>query len=151
MTNMKPPENRLHLLVVDDDEDDRLLIEEALERGHVARRVSYFKNGRELLDFLGEGELGKNGEPVEAFLVLLDLNMPVMDGRETLAVLKKSKKFRKIPVVVLSTSRAEEDVASSYDTGVNSYISKPAAFEDLVRITQSLKTYWVHTVEVPDA
>lgn len=139
----------VHVLVTDDDEDDRLLIGEALEDGKLNNPVSYFRNGRELLDFLEKEREEPGTFDSESYLILLDLNMPVMDGRETLGRLKTSEKFRKIPVVVLTTSKADEDIAQSYESGVNSYISKPVTFDGLVDVLRTLQKYWLQMVEFP--
>lgn len=145
------PAKLVHVLVTDDDEDDQLLIREAFEDGKLKNPVSFFSNGRELLTYL-KREMNANGTfRSGSYLVLLDLNMPVMDGRETLEILKQSDHFRKIPVVVLTTSRADEDIVQSYESGVNSYISKPVTFDGLVEVLRMLQKYWLHMVEVPNA
>jgi CheY-like chemotaxis protein len=149
MNNAQP--KPIHVLVTDDDEDDRLLIKEAFEDGKIMNPVSYFANGKELIDYLESEEEKPDRFSSGSYLILLDLNMPIMGGKETLDTLKKSEKFRKIPVVILTTSRAEEDIVASYESGVNSFISKPITFAGLVDVMKALKKYWLQVVEFPNA
>jgi len=139
------------ILICDDDEDDRLLTKQALEDAHVSNDVYFVNNGEELLDYLYQrgtyaGEMGKAPRPG---LILLDLNMPRVDGREALKVIKGDKGLHDIPIVVLSTSRLEEDVARSYQLGVNSFITKPVTFQGLVEAMNVLGRYWLKIVELP--
>jgi CheY-like chemotaxis protein len=139
------------ILICDDDEDDRLLTKQALEDAHVSNDVYFVNNGEELLDYLYQrgtyaGEMGKAPRPG---LILLDLNMPRVDGREALKVIKGDKGLHDIPIVVLSTSRLEEDVARSYQLGVNSFITKPVTFQGLVEAMNVLGRYWLEIVELP--
>jgi len=145
-TQSKP----VRILVTDDDEDDQLLIKEALQDGLIRNPVSFFANGKQLLDYLNQQQGHDANFQGSAYLILLDLNMPVMDGRETLTHLKNSSEYRKIPVIVLTTSRQEEDIMSSYDSGVNSYISKPVTFEGLVEVMKTVQRYWLQLVEFPN-
>ncbi|PCH63777.1 MAG: two-component system response regulator [Gammaproteobacteria bacterium] len=134
----------------DDDPDDQLLITDALLEARLANPIDFTSNGRELLQYLNrEGKYEKlKDEPLPG-LILLDLNMPIMDGREVLQILKNDDKFKSIPIVILTTSKAEEDVARSYDMGVNSFVIKPVSFENLVEMIQSLTEYWFHVVHLP--
>ncbi|OUR64282.1 two-component system response regulator [Methylophaga sp. 42_25_T18] len=134
----------------DDDPDDQLLVTDALLEARLANPIDFTSNGRELLQYLNrEGKYEKlKGEPLPG-LILLDLNMPIMDGREVLQILKNDDKFKSIPIVVLTTSKAEEDVARSYGMGVNSFVIKPVSFENLVEMIQSLTDYWFHVVHLP--
>ena len=138
------------ILMADDDADDRQLTKEALEEGRLINDVRFVEHGEELMDYLRRH--GKYAPPTEAprpGLILLDLNMPRKDGRAVLAEIKHDPEFRTIPVVVLTTSKADEDVYKSYDLGVNSYIVKPVTFEALVDILQTLEKYWFEIVELP--
>jgi CheY-like chemotaxis protein len=138
------------ILMADDDADDRRLTQEALEEGRLINDVRFVDNGEELVDYLRKQ--GKFAPPAEAprpGLILLDLNMPRKDGRTVLKEIKSDPDLRQIPVVVLTTSRADEDVYKSYDLGVNSYIVKPVTFEALVDILQTLEKYWFEIVELP--
>lgn len=138
------------ILMADDDSDDRQLTEEALEDARLINDILFVENGEELLDYLRHQ--GKYAPPVEAprpGLILLDLNMPRKDGRTVLAEIKQDPDLRTIPVVVLTTSKSDEDIYRSYDLGVNSYIVKPVTFEALVDILQTLEKYWFEIVELP--
>lgn len=138
------------ILMADDDADDRQLTREALEDARLINDIRFVENGEELLEYLRRQ--GKYAAPVEAprpGLILLDLNMPRKDGRTVLKELKQDPDLRTIPVVVLTTSKSDEDIYRSYDLGVNSYIVKPVTFEALVDILQTLEKYWFEIVELP--
>jgi CheY-like chemotaxis protein len=138
------------ILMADDDADDRALTKEALEEGHLINTIRFVEHGEELLEYLKR--TGRYAPPAEAprpGLILLDLNMPRKDGRAVLKEIKSDPDLRTIPVVVLTTSKADEDVYRSYDLGVNSYIVKPVTFEALVDILQTLEKYWFEIVELP--
>lgn len=138
------------ILIADDDEEDRMLEQEALEESGLLNPLRFVENGEELMDYL----LNRNGyENEEEYptpgLILLDLNMPKKDGREALKEIKDHPELRSIPVIVLTTSRAEEDILRTYNLGVNSFITKPVLFEDLVNIMKALSTYWFEIVKLP--
>ncbi len=138
------------ILMADDDADDRALTKEALEEGRLANTIRFVEHGEELLEYLRR--TGRYAPPADAprpGLILLDLNMPRKDGRAVLQEIKSDPDLRTIPVVVLTTSKADEDVYRSYDLGVNSYIVKPVTFEALVDILQTLEKYWFEIVELP--
>ena len=138
------------LLLADDDPDDRLLAQQALEKSRLANDLRCVEDGEELLDYLRRR--GKYADPKQSprpGLVLLDLNMPRKDGREALREIKSDPNLRDIPVVVLTTSKAEEDIARSYNLGVNSYITKPVKFTALVEVMKTLGKYWFEIVELP--
>lgn len=138
------------ILMADDDADDRALTKEALEEGRLMNTIRFVEHGEELLDYLKR--TGRYAPPADAprpGLILLDLNMPRKDGRVVLKEIKSDPDLRTIPVVVLTTSKADEDVYRSYDLGVNSYIVKPVTFEALVDILQTLEKYWFEIVELP--
>ncbi len=138
------------ILMADDDADDRRLTQEAFEEGRLINDVRFVENGEQLLDYLRhEGAYAPPAEAPRPGLILLDLNMPRKDGRTVLKELKGDPELRQIPVVVLTTSKADEDVYKSYDLGVNSYIVKPVTFEALVDILQTLEKYWFEIVELP--
>ena len=139
------------ILICDDDEDDRMLTKLALQDAHISNDLCFVEDGEQLLDFLyqrGEfgGELGRAPRPG---LILLDLNMPKLDGREALKIIKQDPSLCDIPVVVLSTSALDEDVARSYQMGVNSFITKPVTFSGLVEAMNVLGRYWLEIVELP--
>lgn len=141
------------ILIAEDDEDDYLLTLEALKEGGVNNEVHWVKDGDEVMEYLkslANGAKGNNGASGHLpGLILLDLNMPKKDGREALAEIKSNPKFRKIPVIVMTTSSAENDIAKSYDLGVNSFIQKPVRFNDLVGVTKAFANYWIKTVKLP--
>jgi CheY-like chemotaxis protein len=138
------------ILMADDDPDDRQLTKEALEEGRLINTIRFVGNGEELMDYLRkQGDYAPPAEAPRPGLILLDLNMPRKDGRAVLKEIKGDPALRTIPVVVLTTSKADEDVYRSYDLGVNSYIVKPVTFEALVDILQTLEKYWFEIVELP--
>jgi CheY-like chemotaxis protein len=138
------------ILMADDDSDDRQLTREALEDARLINDIRFVENGEELLDYLHRrGSFAPPAEAPRPGLILLDLNMPRKDGREVLKELKQDPELRSIPVVVLTTSKSDEDIYRSYDLGVNSYIVKPVTFEALVDILQTLEKYWFEIVELP--
>ena len=142
----------LTILLADDDEDDRELARDALQNAHLANEMKFVVDGQDLLDYLRrEGAYAAGG--IEAPLpeiILLDLNMPRKDGREALAEIKGDRALRHIPVVVLTTSRDEDDVFRSYDLGVNSFITKPVTFAGLVEVMRTWTRYWFEIVELPN-
>lgn len=138
-------------LLADDDPDDRLMAQEALAASRVSNEMAEVHDGEELLEYLrGEGRYAEN-PPVRPGLILLDLNMPRMDGREALTEIKKDDALRRIPVIILTTSQAEEDIFRTYDLGVSSFITKPILFDDLVKVMNTLGEYWVEIVKLPEA
>lgn len=138
------------ILMADDDEDDRLMAEEALKEAKLLNPVKFVKDGEELLDYLYQrGEYSNGNSAPRPGLILLDLNMPRKDGREALREIKADPELKQIPIVVLTTSVAEEDIYRTYDLGVNSYITKPVAFEGLVDVMKHLANYWFNIVKLP--
>lgn len=147
---MSPTPKPITILLADDDADDRMLARDALTESRLANDLRYVENGEELLDYLNRR--GRYADPAQSptpGLILLDLNMPRKDGREALREIKSDSRFRHIPIVVLTTSQAEEDVYRSYDLGVNSFITKPVTFEGLVNVMRALGKYWFEIVELP--
>jgi CheY-like chemotaxis protein len=138
------------ILMADDDDDDRLLAQDALAESQLEGTLHFVENGEDLLDYLWRR--GKYSPPVESprpGLILLDLNMPRKDGREALREIKTDPELRRIPVVVLTTSKADTDIGAIYELGANSFISKPFQFEALVNVMKVLGQYWFKTVELP--
>ncbi|PCC68669.1 Response regulator receiver domain-containing protein [Nannocystis exedens] len=137
------------ILIADDDPEDRMLAEEALRESRLVNDIRFVDDGEDLLEYLqGRGKYAGGDQP-RPDMILLDLNMPRMDGREALKVIKSDPELRRIPVVVLTTSKAEEDIYRTYDLGVNSFIIKPVTFDSLVDIMKVLGAYWFQIVEVP--
>jgi CheY-like chemotaxis protein len=152
---MKQDKNKIPItiLICDDDEDDRTLTQQALEDAHVSNNLRFVEDGEQLLDYLYQrgayaGETGKAPRPG---LILLDLNMPKMDGREALKIIKGDATLSDIPIVVLSTSGFDQDIIRSYQLGVNSFITKPVTFSGLVEAMNVLGRYWLEIVELPPA
>jgi len=138
------------LLLAEDDPDDCLLARQALEKSQLISDLRCVEDGEELLDYLRRR--GKFADPKQSprpGLILLDLNMPRKDGREALREIKNDPKLRAIPIVALTTSKSEEDVARAYNLGVNSYITKPVRFSALVEVMQAIGKYWFEIVELP--
>jgi CheY-like chemotaxis protein len=136
------------ILMADDDPDDRLLVREAFEESRLLNPLYMVEDGEELLDYLYQK--GKFSETaVRPSLILLDLNMPRKSGIEALKEIKADPNLRTIPVIVLTTSKAEEDILKSYDLGVNSFIVKPVTFDSLVNIVKQLGSYWFELVQLP--
>ncbi|HEU5015421.1 MAG TPA: response regulator [Roseiflexaceae bacterium] len=138
------------ILIADDDPDDRMLAKEAWEESRLANEVHFVNDGEELMDYLyRRGNFASLNATSRPGVILLDLNMPRKDGREALKEIKADPKLRQIPIVVLTTSKAEEDIYRSYDLGVNSFITKPVTFESLVEVMKTLGKYWFEIVELP--
>ena len=138
------------ILMADDDPEDRMLAKEALEQARLANELHFVEDGEELLDYLNHrGQYTDSETFPRPGLILLDLNMPRMDGREALAMIRTDPDLRQIPVVVLTTSKAEEDIFRTYDLGGSSFITKPVRFEGLVEVMKALQKYWFEIVELP--
>jgi CheY-like chemotaxis protein len=138
------------ILMAEDDPDDRLLSREAVSEANLNFELVFVQDGEELLDYLERRGAYADGKSApRPCLILLDLNMPRKDGREALREIKKNPALRQIPVVVLTTSKAEEDILRCYDLGVSGYITKPVQFDELVEIMRTIGTYWFDTVELP--
>jgi CheY-like chemotaxis protein len=137
------------VLMAEDDSDDRLLIKDAMAECGWDGDLRFVEDGEELLDYLRH--CGEYSEPASAprpGVILLDLNMPRKDGREALREIKADANLHRIPVVVLTTSKADTDIGRMYDLGANSFIAKPVQFEALVKVMRVLSEYWFHTVDL---
>ena len=140
----------LPILMADDDEEDCMLAQDALIEAKLANDLHIVSDGEELLQYLrNEGRYGNISKYPRPGLILLDLNMPKIDGRQALEEIRADDKLKDIPVVVMTTSQAEEDVLRSYLTGANSYITKPVSFEGLVEVMHTLERYWFQIVRLP--
>jgi CheY-like chemotaxis protein len=143
-------EEPLTILMADDDAEDRMLTAEAFQECRIVNELRFVEDGVELVDYL----FGRNGfHDSDRFplpgLILLDLNMPKMDGREALREIKNDDRLRQIPIVVLTTSAAEEDILRTYELGISSYITKPVTFNGLLKVVKTLGDYWFELVELP--
>ena len=138
------------ILMAEDDPDDRMLTKEACEEARLVNDLHFVEDGEQLMDYLyRRGQYTDlDGQPLPG-LILLDLNMPRKDGRDALKEIKTDPDLRRIPIVVLTTSQAEEDILRTYDLGVNSFIIKPVTFESLVDVVKTLAKYWFGIVELP--
>jgi len=142
--------NSVPILMAEDDPDDWMLVKEAFEESNLLTELFFVEDGEQLMNFLYHKE--EYIDPVKAprpGLILLDLNMPKKDGREVLQEIKSDSNLRQIPVIVLSTSRIEDDIIQSYHLGANSFITKPVTFQGLVDMVKSLGKYWFQIVELP--
>lgn len=139
------------ILIAEDDIEDRMLTKEALDESRFGSGFYFVEDGEELMDFLFNRKQYENSDLYpRPSLILLDLNMPRKDGREALQEIKADPHLRQIPVVVLTTSRAEEDIMRSYHLGVNSFITKPVTYEGLVDVMNTLSRYWFEIVKLPE-
>ena len=137
----------IEILLVEDNPGDVRLTQEALKEGKIINNLHMAKDGVEAISFLRqEGEFADATRPD---LILLDLNLPKKDGREVLMEIKKDEELRRIPVVVLTTSRAEEDIIRTYDCYANCYITKPVDFEQFINVVKSIEDFWLSVVKLP--
>lgn len=140
------------ILMAEDDEDDRFLAREAIQESGIAHELRFVDDGRELVDYLHRaGRYSEGRDASRPALVLLDVNMPRLDGWEALAEIRADPSLKGIPVVMMTTSAAEDDVDRSYAMGANSFIHKPGSFAELVRIMQNVDRNWFRTVSLPHA
>jgi CheY-like chemotaxis protein len=149
MTAPPPPNAKsIDVLLVEDDPGDTLMIREAFEDNKVRNRLTCVTDGVQALEFLRR-EGGHAGAP-RPDLILLDLNLPRMDGREVLAEIKADDDLRTIPVVILTTSQAEEDVLRSYELHANAYVTKPVDFERFIEVVRQIDNFFVTVVKLPN-
>lgn len=150
MISMIPTAQPIVILMADDDADDRLLTQDAMTDARVINDLHFVTDGEELMEYLyRRGRYADAMSAPRPGLILLDLNMPKKDGREALKEIKDDPDLRRIPVVILTTSKAEEDIYRSYDLGANSFITKPVTFEGLVELMRIMGRYWIEFVELP--
>ena len=140
--------NPAEILLVEDNEGDARLAAEALKDGKISNNLHHVKDGIEAMQFLRK-ETGYQDVP-RPDVILLDLNMPRMDGREVLNEIRKTPELANIPVIVLTTSESESDIVQSYDLNANCYISKPVDFQQFIRVVQSIEHFWFSVVSLPD-
>ncbi len=145
-TKDAPP---VEILLVEDNPGDVRLTKEALKEGKVYSNLHWAKDGVEALDFLRRR--GKYGDAVRPDIILLDLNLPKVDGRQVLAEIKRDDDLRRIPVVILTTSKADEDVLRSYELHANCYVTKPVDLEKFISVVRSIDTFWLTVVTLPNA
>jgi CheY-like chemotaxis protein len=147
---MKTEGKMITILLADDDPDDRKLTQDAFVENRLVNVLHCVEDGEELMEYLRrQGRYVDQKDAPLPGLILLDLNMPRKDGREALKEIKADPELRRIPIVVLTTSKAEEDILRTYDLGVNSYVTKPVTFKSLVELIKVLGRYWFEVVELP--
>ena len=147
---MKTEGKMITILLADDDPDDRKLTQDAFVENRLVNVLHCVEDGEELMEYLRrQGRYADQKDAPLPGLILLDLNMPRKDGREALKEIKTDPELRRIPIVVLTTSKAEEDILRTYDLGVNSYVTKPVTFKSLVELVKVLGRYWFEVVELP--
>lgn len=141
--------DKLYILVAEDDADDRLLLETAFADKGYRGIIDFVENGVEVLNYLERINQEKSGHPVYPRLILLDLNMPKKDGREVLKEIRQHPVFKRIPVIIFTTTKGEKEVNSCYDLGCNGYVMKPDSYEELLKITGDICTFWFETAVIP--
>lgn len=147
---MLPHTEPVVILLADDDPDDLMLTTRALKKNRLVNDIKTVEDGEELMDYLyRRGAYAEPGAAPRPGVILLDLNMPRKDGREALQEIKSDPDLRRIPVVVLTTSQAEQDIIHSYDLGVNAFITKPVTFEGLASAIKVLGNFWFEIVKLP--
>ncbi len=139
----------VNILMADDDADDRMLMKEALDENNIVNEMHFVEDGEELVHYLYKRGRFNKDNTFRPGLILLDLNMPKIDGREALKIIKSDRDLRRIPVVILTTSQSENDIFETYDLGVNSYISKPVHYDQLMQVAKEIADYWFRTVSLP--
>ena len=135
------------ILLVEDNPGDARLTVEALRDAKVLNRLTVVRDGEEAMAYLHRQ--GRHSNAVRPDLVLLDLNLPKKDGREVLAEMKADEGLRRIPVVILTTSSAEQDILRSYDLHANSYITKPVALDEFMKVVRTIEDFWLAVVKLP--
>ncbi|MCX6297135.1 MAG: response regulator [Bacteroidetes bacterium] len=142
--------SEIQILIADDDSEDVSLIKEALNENKIVNKVQRVANGEELMDYLrNRGNYSNKEKYPLPGIIMLDLNMPKMDGREALKEIKGDASLCTIPIIIFTTSSNEKDLNLSYQFGANSYISKPVTFYSMVELMRSISNYWLQTVELP--
>lgn len=138
------------ILLVEDNEGDARLAIEALKDGKINNDLHHVKDGVEAMQYLNREGKYNIGNAPRPDIILLDLNMPRMDGRDTLQAIKNIPKLARIPIIVLTTSQSEIDIVNSYDLHANCFISKPVDFEEFINMIRSMKQFWLTVVSLPD-
>lgn len=137
----------IHILLVEDNEGDILLVKEAFEEAKIVIDLSVVTNGQSALDFLNKEEPYQNEESVD--LVLLDVNLPILNGHEVLQEAKSNPKLKSIPIIMLTTSSSPKDIDSAYANHVNSYITKPVNVNDFLKVVTGIEKFWINIVTLP--
>ncbi|SJZ97411.1 response regulator [Sediminibacterium ginsengisoli] len=138
---------RTTVLIAEDDADDRFLLQTAFDETGASEKIEFVENGVELINHLNQIASGNTDTNLPSF-ILLDLNMPKKDGREALKEIKENPSFRKIPVIIFSTTKNELEVTRCYDLGANTYIVKPVSFDSLLKTIREIRSYWLSTATI---
>jgi CheY-like chemotaxis protein len=139
-----------HILIAEDDDDDKLLIIKAFQKTLYKENIICVSDGEELMNYLQKTSNSENALFPIPHIILMDLNMPRKDGKTTLQEIKTHEEYKKIPVIIFTTSNLKEDIQMTYKMGSSSFITKPGNFKDLVKITQEINNYWSNTVVLPN-
>lgn len=134
------------ILIAEDDADDRYLLKMAFAEKGLTDNIHFAENGKDVIEYLAKNKLHLQQLPK---LILLDLNMPQKDGRQVLREIKENSEYKKIPVVVFSTSKNEVVIEKCYELGANSYIIKPISFDGLLQVVEQIRAYWIQTASLP--
>jgi two-component system, chemotaxis family, response regulator Rcp1 len=137
----------IHILLVEDNEGDVLLTREALLEGKIINRISVVRDGAEALDFLYKRD--RFAEAASPDMVLLDINLPKIDGKEVLSIIKKDDQLKRIPIVMLTTSSAEKDILEAYNNHANCYITKPVDLQQFMQVIRTIEDFWISIVQLP--
>jgi CheY-like chemotaxis protein len=138
---------QIHILLVDDNEGDILLTREALEEARIVNKISIANDGVEAISFLKKDPPYRDTEMPD--IILLDINLPKMDGTEVLSIIKNDPELKRIPVIMLTTSSAEKDILTSYDNYANCYITKPVDLERFMDVVRTIEDFWISIVKLP--
>ena len=136
---------QIHILLVDDNEGDILLTREALDDARIVNKISIAYDGLEAIRFLKKQPVGRDTPD----LILLDINLPKMNGTEVLAIIKNDPELKRIPVIMLTTSSAEKDILASYDNHANCYITKPVDLDRFMAVVRTIEDFWISIVKLP--
>jgi len=143
-----PAKNNVKVFVVDDDKDDQQFLKTAFEEIGQHAEFHFFDNGKQLMDVLEQDQTEKDFKYPQ--LILLDLNMPLLNGKQTLKLLQKLPNFSSVPVIVLSTSNSRTEIEECYNLGAKGYFCKPSRHHDYIAMVNMLVKYWIHTIQRPD-
>lgn len=146
---MKSTAKKLFILIAEDDADDRFLLQTVFAEKGYTEKIEFVENGIELLSFLNNKAKQKTIEADYPVFILLDLNMPKKDGREALQEIKQHAVFKKIPVVVFTTTNNDNEIKRCYELGANTYVVKPVSFDALIKVVDDIRSYWIDTACTP--
>ncbi|WP_336516808.1 response regulator [Pollutibacter soli] len=140
---------KFFILVAEDDADDRFLLQTAFQEQQYGERIDFVQNGVELLSYLDSIQQNKHVDTNFPVFILLDLNMPKKDGREVLQFIKQHPVYKRIPVIIFTTTKSDNEVRKCYELGANTYVVKPTSFDGLITVLSEIRSYWLKTATVP--